>query len=331
MQKGSQTEQGFNRLLASQMRPGASVEQARAVWGSRWQAPSRKDEGWVGRFDKLGFFVRLDRAGRVGYVGFQTGFPAKYAIEGLQLGMAAAAIFEARPNLKQLPDPEGQWQEVRYGERLSAGYALVAGVRKDKLAYITFESDACDYPSAKEYVPAPPGRYRDVDESTVPTFADPNLKLAVLDALIRNKTLDLGTEEELFMHVRGKNVDMDEAEYEFASDVYEFLARYPLTSDELDSVEELWLDASSDVVQYVWPKFYGESDEFHIRSFAGIEEKCPRIRSVCVVMQGDIDLSPLQALARLESFGPADGTPFTPSGNQLDALRARGVKINEAP
>lgn len=330
MQKGSQTEQGFNRLLASQMRPRASIEEARAVWGSRWQAPSRKDEGWVGRFDKLGFCVRLDRAGRVGRVVFQTGFPPKYAIEGLQLGMAAAAVLQARPNLRQLPDPEGQWQGIRYGERLAAGHALVAGVINDKLAYITLESEDCDYPSAKEYVPAPAGRYRGVDESAAPTFADPNLKLAVLDALIRSKTIDLGPEEELFMHVRGNHVDMDEVEYEFASDVYEFLARYPLTSDELDSIEELWLEASSEVLRYVWPKFDGESDEFHIRSFAGIE-KCPRIRSVCVIMQGDIDLSPLQSLASLESFGPADGTPFTTTEKQLDALRARGVEITEAP
>lgn len=330
MQKGSQTEQGFNRLLASQMRPGASIEEARAVWGSRWQAPSRKDEGWVGRFDKLGFDIRLDRAGRVGSVRFQTGFPAKYAIEGLQLGMAAAAVFEARPKLKQLPDPEAQWQGLRYGEQLSPGYALIAGVIKDKLAYITFESAHSDYPSAKEYVPAPTGRFRAVDDSTEPTFADPNLKLAVLGALIRNKTLDFGLEEELFMHVRGKHVDMDEVEYELASDVYEFLARYPLTSDELDSVEEIWLEASSDVLQYVWPKFGGESDEFHIRSFAGVE-KCPRIRSVCVIMQGDIDLSPLQTLASLESFGPADGTPFRTSEKQLDQLRARGIEITEAP
>ncbi|HEU4590469.1 MAG TPA: hypothetical protein VFS13_06130 [Steroidobacteraceae bacterium] len=50
-----------------------------------------------------------------------------------------------------------------------------------------------------------------------------------------------------------------------------------------------------------------------------------------MIMQGDIDPSPLQALASLESFGPADGTPFTTPAKQLDALRARASRSPKRP
>jgi hypothetical protein len=173
-------------------------------------------------------------------------------------------------------------------------------------------------------VPAPPGKYREVRANAAPTFPDANLKLAVLDALLRSGVIDLGTNEELFMHVRGRYVDMAEEEYEMAADVYDFLARYPLTAGELASVEQLWLNATSDIIEFVWPKFDGETEEFHVRSFAGIEQ-CPNVREVEVIVDTQIDCTPLLALAKLESFSVPEGSWLANPDQQLAALRSRGV------
>jgi hypothetical protein len=295
MEKGSTNEQGFNRQLASRLRPGASLEDARAVWGSRWEAPNRKNLGYVGLNDKVGFTARIDRSNRVGEVSFQNNFPPKYSIEGLHLGIPQAAAFAARPGLA--PDPNDRTDVDRYGESLTDGCRLYAIFRKGILVCIAIERPGSSYPVGTEFVPAPPGKYPTPEAQAGAPFEDGNLKLAVLDWLVPRR-IDLGTAEELAMHVRGKYVDVNEEGYELIPDVYDYLTRYPLTQPDLEAIESLGLCGDADIYFYPFPAWDGEGDDFEARSLAGIE-RCVNLRELHLRQNAELDLAPLRSLRNL--------------------------------
>jgi len=101
---------------------------------------------------------------------------------------------------------------------------------------------SCAYPPADEWIPAPPGKYPEPRGAPGAPFADPNLKLAFLDSLRSRGTIDLGTAEDLAMHVLGRYVDLNREGYELLTAVYDFLVRYPLTPAHLVNVAKLHLD-----------------------------------------------------------------------------------------
>lgn len=129
--------------------------------------------------------------------------------------------------------------------------------------------------------PLPAGRratrHRWVDPAHhLPT---PNLKLAVIDALVQAGAIDLGTPQQLAEHVLGRPIDLRSEGDRLLQPVYDYLVRYPLTVTQLDSVEVLTFDGALGIYEYIWYLWDGESDEFDISSIDGIEH-CRNLRRV---------------------------------------------------
>jgi len=96
-------------------------------------------------------------------------------------------------------------------------------------------------------------------------FADPNLKLAVIDHVRRD---DLPASLPAF-----DEYVLDEA------NLTRVLA-LPITADDLAGIEELaWKEGGREVQHLVYPQWHGEADTFSIRTLAGIEH-LPRLRQL---------------------------------------------------
>jgi hypothetical protein len=90
-------------------------------------------------------------------------------------------------------------------------------------------------------------------------FVDRNLKLAVLDELVRLGAIALPD-----------LIPIDE--YELDEDNLDRLLAISLTSTDLARIEELsWEGGGRPIQHLVWPQFDGESDEFALRDLTGIE------------------------------------------------------------
>jgi hypothetical protein len=178
-------------------------------------------------------------------------------------------------------------------------------------------------------------------------FADPNLKLAVLDTLLTSGTITLGPREELAQSLLGPDYDEDEQGYALLEPVYDWLTRFPLTATHLAAVDELIFDGGNEIYTYAFPFWDGESDEFDVKNLEGIGQLA-NLRSIHVIsMMLDNDLAHLAGLAQLEqlslehgpykngqtllelpslkSFSCGKGAFADPA--LLDALRARGVAV----
>jgi hypothetical protein len=321
-------EQGFNRQLASRLRPGSSIQDVKAAWGSRWTAPSAKDLGYVGLFAKLGAHVRLDVHDRVGEVGFSAGFPPKYLIEGLAVGMSLADVHAARPSLRAQDPPDPVLAGIGrtdYLETLADGCELRVAVIKGKASGIVISRPGSEYPTAGTSKPR--RAYPEPAAGSAP-FADPNLKLGVLASLLREGAIELGEPVELVSHLRGTTVDSDDIDYEFLEDVHDYLARYPLTTQQLEAVEELWIERGTDVIEnFVWPNFDGESDELDVRSLEGVSH-CPNVRDFSLATQVPVDLSPLRDLKRLESVWICENAVASNARVFLDLPSLRHLRLS---
>ena len=160
--------------------------------------------------------------------------------------------------------------------------------------------------------------------------------------------IDLGTHEDLAMHVRGTYVDVIEEGYELIPDVYEYLTRYPLKQSDLDAVESVGICGDALVYFYPFPAWDGEGEEFDVHSLEGIE-RCVNLRLLHVIQKAPLDLAPLRFLAKLERL-QLEWREFTnarvlleiPSLRELrcrpavlddprvpELLRARGVTVSE--
>lgn len=123
-------------------------------------------------------------------------------------------------------------------------------------------------------------------------FADPMLKLAILEHLADQKAIEL---PDLIV------ID----EFELDPENLARLLDLDLPADRLRQVERLAWSAGGHRIQHrVWPQFDGESDEFTVRSLVGLEA-LPALKQLY--------LSPLAAV-------PA---------SEIEALRQRGVEISD--
>lgn len=321
-------EQGFNRQLASRLRPGSSIQEVKAAWGSRWAPPSAKDRGYLALFDKLGAYVRLDVHDRVGEVGFNGSFPPKYLVEGLFVGMSVVDVVAARPTLRPQDPPDPVLAKIGrtdYPETLADGCVLRVAVVKGKASGIILSRPGSEYPTEAA---SKPSRAYPEPAAGIGPFADPNLKLGVLASLLRDGVIDLGEPVQLVSHVRGTSVDSDDIDYEFLEDVHAYLARYPLTTPQLEAVQELSIERGTDVIEsFVWPNFNGESDELDVRSLEGVG-CCPNVRDFSLATQVPVDLSPLRDLKRLKSVWICENAVASNARVFLDLPSLRHLRLS---
>lgn len=134
-------------------------------------------------------------------------------------------------------------------------------------------------------------------------FTDANLKMAVMDSLISDKLLDLGKRDQFYQFIYQQNPKTKNDHSAFFKAAYDYLSCYPLTTEQLENVHEVYLDGSSDIYFYI-DKFYdGETQEFYIKSLEGIEG-CQEITefSDCEFAVENLDLLPLAKLTKLEKI-----------------------------
>jgi hypothetical protein len=201
------------------------------------------------------------------------------------LHLAGSAVDDLSP-LPELPDLQLVWL------RVTATADLRPLLSCEGLQRVNIEGvDGSLSAAQREVLTALADRGTQVDQllpdpqTLTAPFADPMLKLTVLEAL--------GVElpEDNFFD-----------EYTFDTDNLTRLLAVEVSQQQLDSIEELhW--GEGEIQFRVWAQFDGESDEFHIRSLAGIEA--------------------LRNLRKLTGV-PIDSLP----ADQVAALRAAGVTVD---
>lgn len=284
----------LDHVALLKLRPGMAEADVAAVLGKLWTPRTPRDKGYYFDLQAAGFSLRMDTSGHIGSVSLHRA--AGLVLEGLQHGMSKAAVLMLHPQLVEQPS-DNEYGYTAWQGALANGQML--NVRFDKdgtLVGISVELPHAKYHTGKERVVAPKGRYPKPTGKPGAPFADPNLKLAVLDALMHTGRLDLGTPQALADHVFKRHVDLDEEGYALLQPVYKYLARYPLSQEQLDAVTRLTFDGGLNIYTYVYPFWDGESDEFDIHSFAGIEH-CRNLREVQVIsmVADEADVASLQA------------------------------------
>ena len=137
-------------------------------------------------------------------------------------------------------------------------------------------------------------------------FPDPNLKLVILESLLRDGIVNLGTSEDLAKFVLGRDVDLEEEfseiEHGIFPTIYDYLVRYPITPAQLGSVTSVCFDGGNEIYQLAWYCWDGESSEFEAKSIEGIE-LCSNLKEFSDGSQLQAcDLRLLSGLRQLESI-----------------------------
>ncbi|MBW4039846.1 MAG: hypothetical protein HIU91_13430 [Acidobacteria bacterium] len=283
------------------LRPGMSEANVAAVLGELWKPRVPRDEGFYFGLSAAGFTLRMDTSGHIGSISLHRA--GELSLEGLRQGMSKADVLALYPNLRELPS-DNEYGYTSWEVPLPDGQLLSVRFDKDSvLVGISIKLPSAKYHTGKERIVAPRGKYTKPAGKPGAPFADPNLKLAVLDELMRTGHLDLGTPQDLADHVLKRTVDLDQEGYDLLQPVYKYLARYPLSQQQLGTITKLTFDGGLKIYEFVYPFWDGESDEFDIHSFVGIEH-CPNLRDVHIIsmVADDAGVEPLQArLSQLRS------------------------------
>lgn len=290
--------------------------------------------------EQEGFLARVDVAGNIGSVTFASGFPSELAVEGLHVGMTLAAARAERPQLRHHRDEThgeitiGQWVEI-----LPEGFRLQLNIRDGKVLSIKIEQPDAVYRR-------PPPAYPQPQQTPGAPFADPNLKLVVLDALREAGVVDLGQPDDLARHLMGDSYNRERDGYHLLRPVYDYLVRYPLDAKQFDAVTTLTFDGGSDIYPYMYPFWDGEDGVFDVASLDGIERLRNLARFNVIALLRDTDLAHLRPLRRLRTISLDPGRyenaevlltfpalrelhlyGSLPDPRIARALAARGVKI----
>jgi len=149
-------------------------------------------------------------------------------------------------------------------------------------------------------------------------IADPNLKLAILDALAELGLCDLGD-------------DVPEDELEPDEKIRARLLALPLRQEDLDRITELGWEGGHGIQHAIWAQWDGEDDYFDIHDLTGIEQlsHLERVRFAC---SNVTDFAPLARLPRLrhvafERETPADISAFL----DMASLESLSIRYQDSP
>jgi hypothetical protein len=209
-----------------------------------------------------------------------------------RIGASRAEVLTAYPELRL-----GSIRHLDHGSLLlKPGLRLFVELNSGMLRKIELANPEAVYPVRAPLVLPPPA-----GQPGAP-FRDPNLKLAVLSELVERAEIDLGEPKDFLTALLDHPVDLERKGHEKIDAAYDYLVRYPLSQALLDKVTELVLDGGNDIYPYIWYFWDGESDDFDIRSFEGIEtlRNLKKMRLISMVDKGKADLTPLQSIPGLE-------------------------------
>jgi hypothetical protein len=310
-----------DKAALAKLRPGMPLSALAEAFGGEW-VPLRAGETCFSSPEN-GIFARVDLRGIIGSTSFLAKFPPALEIERLHVGMTLEEARAIYPSLRLAGDAEAEakYHNTPFVTMLPDGNELRVTGRDGKVLSIRLSCPSAVYePPAPAYPPA--------EEPAGAPFADPNLKLVVLDELIGKRAIDLGTPKALAKHILGPGYKEERDGYELLKPVYDYLVRYPLTSGHLAAVEDLTFDGGNDIYSYVFPFWDGEGGEFDVSSLAGIAQ-LPNLRRFSVIsMLDDGDLAALAPLARLEAVGLCPG-PYRNAGAVLGLPRLQEFQCFE--
>ncbi|MEQ1653492.1 MAG: hypothetical protein ABL897_13460 [Hyphomicrobium sp.] len=281
-----------DRAALALLRPGALVAAVAMAYGSSWKAPLPHREGTVltiGSTD--GVVVRITTEGRLGSIRYDWRFGEEYPVAGIHMNAYEDALRARFPALDLKPFAMGpfSWPSL-VEDGLSMRFEL--GTTYEGVRYVrslTLYDPAAIYPAKLPVAyPAPLG-------SPGAPFKDVNLKLAILSELIDNGHIDIGEPQDLYDHVLGRPFNLEEEGYTHIDEAHDYLARYPLSQELLDTVTSIEFDGSSTSYRYINYFWDGESDEFTITSLDGIEalRNLKTVRIISMI-EPTIDLAPLK-------------------------------------
>lgn len=321
----------------SKLRPGMPLSRLIAAYGEDWPPMPSSDTYFFA--EPMGFLARIDVDGVIGAVTFAKSFPLPIEIGGLKRGMSIAQALAARPDLADAGIAPDTTNVRLFRLMLPDGVQLEGRFRDDRMVAMELSRPDAVYERKLNYPPA-------AGQPGAP-FADPNLKLVVLEALTFSGAIHLGPRQKLARQLLGPNYDEARDGYNLLKPVYAYLVRYPLAANQLAAVEELVFDAGSAIYFYPFPFWDGETDEFDVMSLEGIE-LLPNLRRIEIIsLLLDSDLKRLSRLGRLEHIGLGHG-PYRNGDSLLQlphlksvscgrdaffdsslipALRARGVAL----
>ncbi len=285
-------ESPVDRAGLAALRPGAPVSDVARAYGIAWKAPLPHREGSVLTLASTGgVVVRITSSGQLGSIRYDWRFGEDVPVLGIHMSAREDALRARFPSLDLKPLAMGpfSWTSLVEGGlhmRFELG-TTYEGVRY--LRWIELFDPAAVYP-AKQPVAYP-------TPSGVPgaPFKDINLKLAVLSELMEKGHIDFGDPQDLYDHVLGRHFDLEAEGYEPVSEARDYLARFPLSQELLDQVTSIEFDGGSEIYRYINYFWDGESDEFAITSFDGIEA-LRNLRSIRIISMVDetVDLEPLK-------------------------------------
>ena len=150
----------------------------------------------------------------------------------------------------------------------------------------------------------------EVTNSEFTKFADSNFKLVVLESLLENKRLDLGTEEELAEKIFNRTMNLEEEGWELKPEIYKYLINYPITKSGLSSITEITFDGGHSIYAYIFYFWGGETEDFDVQSLADLK-LLPNLEQLEIIsMVNDGDLSSLSTLKNLRTLSLSDIPQF---------------------
>lgn len=160
-------------------------------------------------------------------------------------------------------------------------------------------------------------------------FADPNLKLVVLSALLENGAIDLGSEDQLAEYVLGRPYDQETEGYEEIAAVHDYLVRYPLTDEMLKSVDTIYFDGGNSIYFYMFSFWHGEDDRYDVRSLRGIKALSNLTELEAVSMVETFDLLELAEMKELEKLSIGVDVKNLPTLAELESLKVLEILNDE--
>lgn len=284
-----------NRALLANLRPGAPVADVAAAYGSRWKPPLPHREGRVLTIDMSdGVVAAITKDGKLGSIRFNWRFGEDVPVLGVHMSARADELKARFPALDLSPMSAGPFSYPKLVDgALHLKFELGTTYEGERyLRSIEIYDPAAAYPQKQPVAYPPPSGERGAP------FKDENLKLAVLSELIDGGHIDLGDPQDLYDHVLGRRFDLEKEGYDAIQQARDYLVRYPLPQQLLGEVASIEFDGGAQIYRYISYFWGGETDEFDVRSFDGIEalKNLKQIRIISMVEDSEANMARLRAL-----------------------------------
>ncbi len=300
--KPSPSNKSLTKKLAA-LPLGTSMQAVSQLFAERRQPLTRTDAGMVMDNGNLPVFIHFDNQDRLACIALDRRTSPKVKLAGVSVGMTVERVMGLYPAFKLASEHSSGRIKIEHFEvDLADNQRLSVAISENAVVAIRLEDRTAQYPDRNEWKPAPAGRYSHLNSTEGVAIDDGNFKLAILGDLVEEGLIDLGEPQELADHVYGRVVELDTIGYEFSTEIYDFLVRYPIEANKLRSLESLYVDATSRIYTYICPYWDGRGEEFDVKSLSGVNMLCNLRELYLNFGCYNVSLKPLSGLLKLEEI-----------------------------